>query len=109
MRVRSKIISWKENAASQFRRAANFGENEVGTRGVWKARIDADILGASVADGRPTSMPQVIMMRAIQTRAPTLSRKMFDGTSNRKYPMKNKPAPSPKAGFFQTEQPGSMD
>ena len=29
-------------------------------------------------------MPQVIMIRAIQTRAPTLCRITFEGTSNRK-------------------------
>ena len=32
----------------------------------------------------PETIPQENMMRAIQTRAPTLSMMMFDGTSNRK-------------------------
>ena len=41
------------------------------------------------------------MIRAIQTRAPTRSRKMLEGTSNRKYPMKNNPAPSPKAASLK--------
>src|ERR1700759_2475483 len=47
------------------------------------------------------TIPHVIMMRAIQTRAPTFSRKMLEGTSNRKYPTKNKPAPSPKAASLK--------
>jgi PAS domain S-box-containing protein len=47
------------------------------------------------------TIPQVIMMRAIQTRAPTLSKKMLEGTSNRKYPTKNRPAPSPKAASLK--------
>ncbi len=40
--------------------------------------------------------PQVIITRAIHRRAPTLSRTMFDGTSNKKYPKKKIPAPKPK-------------
>jgi hypothetical protein len=39
--------------------------------------------------------PQVIMMRAIQTRAPTLSMIRLLGTSKTKYPIKKIPAPSP--------------
>ena len=40
-------------------------------------------------------IPQVIMMRAIQRRAPNLCSARFDGTSSRKYPTKKIPAPNP--------------
>ena len=42
------------------------------------------------------------MMRAIQTRAPTRSRKILEGTSNTKYPMKNKPAPKSEGCLAET-------
>ena len=41
------------------------------------------------------SSPQVIMIRAIQRRAPTLCRSRLLGTSKRKYPTKKMPAPRP--------------
>lgn len=44
---------------------------------------------------RPETMPQVTMMRAIHTRAPTRCRMTLLGTSNRKYPRKKIPAPQP--------------
>jgi hypothetical protein len=46
---------------------------------------------------RAEMTPQLNMMRAIQSRAPNLSSARLDGTSNRKYEMKNKPAPKPYA------------
>jgi hypothetical protein len=40
----------------------------------------------------PDSKPQITMMRAIQSRAPTLSKMRLLGTSNKKYPQKKAPA-----------------
>ena len=53
----------------------------------------------------PEHRPQVTITRAIQIRAPTLSRTMFEGTSNRKYPQKKMPAPKPNTAG---EKPRSL-
>jgi hypothetical protein len=59
-------------------------------------RIVTKLMGPCTKAMAPDTMPQVTMIRAIQTRAPVFSRITLLGTSNRKYPRKKMPAPHPK-------------
>jgi hypothetical protein len=50
-------------------------------------------------------MPQVISIRAIHRRAPTLARRRLLGISNRKYPTKKIPLPRPN---IAAEKPNAL-
>jgi hypothetical protein len=79
--VRYRIIPGKNPASAMPRRNRPIRK----LNGPWTAAIPM------------ATTPQVTMMRAIQTRAPTLWRIRLLGTSKRKYPMKKMPAPRPNA------------
>ena len=58
-------------------------------------RRQKKLIGPWVKAKAPETMPQLIMMRPIQRRAPIFSRIRLLGTSRMKYPQKKAPAPSP--------------
>jgi len=67
---------------------------------------DIDGMKANAAE----TMPQEIMIRAIQNPcADPLEKRGWKATSNRKYAMKNNPAPNPNAASLKTERPGSYE
>ncbi len=60
-----------------------------------RKRAAAKLFGPTTKAVAIERIPHEIMMRAIQMRAPTFCMMRLLGISNKKYPMKNMPAPNP--------------
>jgi hypothetical protein len=71
------------------------GKNPASARPSRKRRMKK-LIGPLQNANAPETKPQPTITRAIQRLAPTRSRIKLLGTSKRKYPKKNAPAPSPK-------------